>query len=385
MGGDERTRGWTADYRWLDNFWDEVVAEREGRTWILATLYDKDILLRDGLAHALAFERLGSRRDVDCTFVQAWTREREPVPRLGQDVLFIGRAKPFARSGLGLLAVWLEAKACGLFLDHDEGTTGNVVRYGKAEFARHELEGPPELWRRCDVDYGVLLFRTDGERRVAALSGLSTLGTLGLTLLLTDDRLRREFVQQVRHLAPWHERLHPEVSFEICVRIQVEGAAGLANFLNTRAFDFRVEAVAIAKGDGAQPWVQLNPQSEPELRLVPGTNGGGTVSLHGAEVRLPTRRFKLLRRLVESQRTSTADLCHYLGFANGVRGKPNGREKIHLAKLVHDLNGSLARLPLPGRRLVRFSKQAHRYVLSGVRVTIVAAPQRDERAHAKRR
>src|SRR3972149_9262182 len=114
--------------------------------------------------------------------------------------------------------------AAEAYRDPGPGRTGNSIRSRALLFSRPELVVPPEDgYRRCDRDYGVLLYRGgiegDPERRLVGIAGLSMLGTLGLTLVLTDDARRAELLRQVRRLAAWTPELRPSESFEVCVRI----------------------------------------------------------------------------------------------------------------------------------------------------------------------
>jgi hypothetical protein len=360
---------------WLEDFWDTVIAARPGRRWVVASLFEHDLNLRDALAHALLRVRL-HRRDVDYRYVRAWLPE--PGRELGEreDILFLGRTKPFTASALAPIAWRLESEARGRFRDPPDGRTGNAIRYEQRDFKRHELEAPPESYRRCDTDYGVLLVRGGDGQRVVALAGLSSLGTLGLTLVLTDDARREALADQVRRIAEDLEPDCPETA-EICVRIEVPGEQQLANFLNTLDFTFSAEAVAFSRfgADGklVQQPVWFNMASQPVLRLVPGEVGAGTVSVAGQPgVILTGARFTLLRRLVEAPEKATPEELCRLMFASAQ--KVDKGERVRLAKLVHDLNVNLRQIPgLPPGRLVRFSKREGRYVLSGVG-GVVAGP-----------
>jgi len=273
----------------------------------------------------------------------------------------------------------LESYARGRFVDPGDVTVGHSVRYEQRLFSRHELESAPGQLRRSDLDYGLLLYRRERtgetERRLVALAGLSTLGTLGLALILTDDARRRELVRQARELLPWRAELHPEESAELCVRIHVPSEEHLANLLNAAEFAFRVEAVALAPGA-----LGVQPQAEAEMVLVPDAQRqGGVLRLPGAaEVKLTRARFELLRMLVEEpSKATSSELCRRLGFASGSGKTALKRRSVRLAKLVHDLNASLHAVPgLQAGRLVRFRKKQRRYALTGARATVVRAARR---------
>jgi hypothetical protein len=368
---------WPRDYAWLEQFWSYVVGERAGRRWVVATLFDGDLLLRDAFAFVKLREQLSEHRNVHYRYVRAFTPAMGPSLAPNEDLLLLARPKPFTSSSLSLFAARLEAKACGRFLDPGNGTTGHSIRYQGRLFTRHELETPPEHFRRCDLDYGILLHRRerigDEEHRVVTIGGLSTLGTLGLTLILTDDARRAELIRQVRELAPWRPEHRPEESAEICVRIRVAGEDQLANILNHPEFiTFRVEAVAIPPDE-----VHLRDDDEVELVLLPQRQGrrGGVVRVPGAaEVKLSRARFALLRLLVEGHAPATIDELRR-GLELGGTGD---KARASLAKLVHDTNLSLRSIPgLQHSRLVRFrrSERGEGYALIGARGTLVGEPE----------
>lgn len=368
---------WRKDYGFLEHFWQEVIEERAGTSWLVSSLFDGDVQLRDGLAHALVRNRLQGRQDIRYHFTRAWFATEGLSPPATENLLFVGRPKAFTSStSLSLYAIELESNFYGQFQDFSDGTTSNTIVYDeKYFFTRHELEPHRHPYRRCDVDYGVLMCRrsrTDG-RLLVAIAGLGTLGTLGLMLILTDDERRRTFVSQVRELAPPHPDMRPEESFEICVRIAVAGDEQLASFLNDPAFIFRVDAVAVA---GAKTKVREEFGSELILTPYPGDDDrrSGTVRLPGsAPVRLPPARFALLRRLVEQPaEASPRKLMDHLANGKRVRKTLSNVERVRLAKLVHDLNINLGQIPgLQGTRLVRFDRKQNRYVLQRARGTVM--------------
>ena len=385
---------WAGNYRWLDAFWREVIAGR-GRRWVLAGLLDRDLFVRDALAHAVLRERLAHEgRDVRCQFVHPFEQNPDvdpPGPK--EDMLVVGRPKGYGRSILKPLVEPLEPP--GRFIDPDEKEFGGAVVYDGQRFRRHDLD-VPELYTRCDVDYGLLCCRRvrtrDGEHLVIALAGLSTLGTLGLALILTDDERRELLARQVRELLPWRAGLRPDLGIEICVRISVAGEQQLVRLANRLEFFFRADAVVVASRLPGRPVVQrIRTEAEPEIVLIPEKNGG-FVRLPGAgQVKLPRTRFALLRLLVERPAEATRGMLR-VHFADGGKKRrlaPGGR----LAKLVHDLNASLRTLPgLEATRPVRFKRKDARYALVGVRGSLLGArsrrssrPRRRPRTRAPRR
>lgn len=365
---------WAKDYAWLHQFWRDVVAERAKRSWVVATLHDGDISLRDGVAFDLIREQLHGR-PVRYQFVRAWTVADGDPPPPTEDVLLIGRPKPYALAGAWKPFVGALESGTRFPEKPDVRTTGNKVRFGEREFRRQELEtSPEENYRRCDVDYGILIVKEadvgGGRRRLVAFSGLSTLGTLGLTILLTDAARRAELAAEVEKVLPWRDSFRPHESVEICVRIAVAGEDQLANILNLRQFSFRVEAVAMATTRG--PRIALAPEAGPELWLIPDENGshGGRVRVSGAEdVWLTPPRFELLRRLVESPDRPTArTLCEHLSRTLGIaNGGSETAQRLRVAKLAHDLNVRLRKqVPaLAHARVVR--SKGKRYLIHGVR------------------
>jgi len=367
---------WARNYGWLDHFWRDVVAERTGRSWVVATLYAGDLHLRDGAAFALVCEQLHGRR-VRQQFVRAWSTALVPAPAPHEDVLLLGRPKPyaFAKPFRDFVTV-LESP--DRFPETNASVTGNKVRFDGREFRRQELESSPEeRYRRCDVDYGILIIKevkvAGGRRRLVALAGLSTLGTFGLAMILADEERREKLLGEVRRVLPWRSEFRPHEHVEVCVRISVDGEAQLADILNTRDFRFQVEAVAMAAPDGLQ--IGVAPEEAPQLLLIPEGNGtqGGRVRVAGApEVWLTPARFALLSRLVESPDPPTAKaLSEYIDrVAGGPNGGSEAAQRSRVAKLAHDLNARLRKdIPaLAHARLVRCKGKQYR--LHGVRGTI---------------
>src|SRR5581483_1437436 len=222
-GGGFQDYGFRPRYGFLDTFWRDVMQTRPGRQWLVCSLIDGELRARDAFALMAVKERLHERSDVTYQYVRAWAPGNDDLHLDDTDVLFLGRPKPFWTKSLSPIANLLERDMVGEFRDKSDGTTSNSVWYGGRRFQRRELEVSPEEHRRCDLDYGLLLFRTIREgnrvRRVIAFAGLSTLGTLGLTLVMTDDARRRDLLAQAEALAPWRDGLRPSESLEICVRI----------------------------------------------------------------------------------------------------------------------------------------------------------------------
>jgi hypothetical protein len=365
---------WLPHYGWIADFWKSMVADRPGRTWLVAGLFDGDLHLRDGVALANIRQRLAEEgHAVRYLYVPAFEDREGGGAEPNEDVLFVGRPKSYFRSPLSPLARALENKGSARFIDRQNGTSCKTVYFGTRVFAGHELEAPPEHYRRRDVDYGVLLCRRHWqggtERRLVAISGLSMLGTLGLTLVLTNDDRRKTLTEQVQKLADEDPTTRPDELVEICVRIAVAGEERLADILNSEEFTFRAEAVAVARGEpgpGTTPmrfWTRE--AADAEVTLIPHTKGGVMRVEGSGEIELSPARFALLRELVRNPPgVSTTDLCRTLSSGTG-----------GLAKLVHDLNRRLSRV-LPGPRVVRFQQKVQGYSLGAVRGTILEPPAR---------
>lgn len=330
------------NHGYLDTVFRDVLPERADRRWLVAVLHDDDFRLRDGRAVITLLDRLKDRGDITRHFVRAYGTDPGASPPAGTDVLFVGRPKPFASSSLSRFARHLEGKSAGRWNDPADGTTGNSIQYGDVIFSRHELPTPPEhRQRRCDRDYGLLLFRGqfdagDPLRRAVAVSGLSSFGTDCLMQVLCDDRLRAELLRQVRELASWQPEFRPEESFEICTQFQVDGEKQLADFLNRPLFHFRVVAVAVA---GGKPFVRR--PLDLELELIPAPDGGGYVRRDGSSgVAIAPLRYKLLRYLVDNPgRRKISELAKY------IYGAASEEECKRLVKLLFDTNQSLRRIP----------------------------------------
>lgn len=371
---------WKRDYRWLLNFWDDVVTDRLDRVWQLNVLHNADLWLRDAMAWGLLSERMLTRGNrFDRSYVRAWAAGTQvPVAEMAnRDLIFLGRTKAFDSSRLAPWAHALGSNMLAEFVDGFDGRAGNCVKYAGRTFQIRELDTPPGQPRRVDLDYGVIGFReTDvfGIRRLMVFSGLTTLGTLGTTLVLVDDERRAELVSQVREVAPWNPKHRPEESFEICIRFHVDGQERLANSLNDPAFAFRVEAVAIAGVD--TPYLR-----EERLDLLvhlPVMGRRGTVSLPGsAELPIKPAPFQLLSHLVRRNGEATPEeLAADLNLLQGTEDEETKkRVRGHIAKTVHDLNQALRLLPgLPPDRVVQM--RGKHYVLTGVRGVLAPAPAR---------
>jgi hypothetical protein len=343
-------------------------------------MFEGDLQLRDGLAFALIKNRLSERRDVDYRFFPAWRRATPEGWDASGNVLFLGRPKLFHASPLVDLASQLESSALGRFSDAKSGMPGDTVRYGKTPFMRREMDAPAEHYKRCDRDYGIFIHRiveVDGEpRRVAAIAGLGMLGTLGLTLVLTDDVRRAELAEQCRELRPDLAELPVDASVEFCVRIAVDGDADLANFLNRLRFDFQLQVIAV--GEETTPTILAPVGTRFTLAADLGGRGGGVLRFtpSGPTIRLTAKRFRLLQCLVGTPDAATSlHLCRILEIVPRTQKELTLAEKVRLAKLVHDVNASVRRnAPAIGDKLIRFDDKLGRYVLHRARGTLAAGP-----------
>jgi hypothetical protein len=379
----------TLDYRWLEHFWAKVVMPNPPRRWQVMSLYDLDLFLRDGIAHALIRERLHGRRDVEYRCVRAW--EKETPEQIPSDVeyLFLGRLQPYRKSRYATVVDEFEKATYGEFLDPYPGRQlGHTVTYNGRLFNRHAISESYDAapYRRSDVDYGILLLWNQNHRSRVAISGLGSLGTLCLTVILTRDSLRRRLADQARKLLPDDPTHHPEQQIELCVRCQVRDEKDLANLLPNLCalrpddercpFDFRVEAIAVKTIGGKAIKVQ---EPEPlELLVRSSRNGeeGGEVRTATTEwKKLPPARFALLRSLVEKPESSHIDgLCLLLFGSLASTEEEQKTQRVRLAKRVHDLNENLKKDVLLGSRekpIIRYQKRGERYAFAGVKARIV--------------
>lgn len=357
--------GSKADYLWLRDFWQKLIAPRPGRRWEVAFLIDGDLALRDGVAYGLIREQLHGRRDVACRYVRAWEID-DDESELGENVdfLLIGRPRLFTSPRFAPLAGRLEGNAYGRFSDRNAGRIGVAVTYGKRSFKRHEMEEQAEEYRRYDQDYGILLCRRENikgeERHLVAIAGLGILGTLGLSVILTDERRRHELTRQVQEIAPLTERHLPERHIEIGVRITVDGHKQLVSLLNNLsrgepAFTFQTEVVAVETTDGKSDIRFLAFAEMPiELRTLE------------ADLRHRPKCLALLRAILHEPDTATPNnLCLKLGFiSKGRKSPPSDQERTRLAKLIHDLNTHLkGHTKDQHSRMIRFDKKRNTYVI----------------------
>jgi hypothetical protein len=382
-GGGEMTP--FQNYFWIKDFWDGVLSQRPGSRWQVLTCYDGDTFLRDGLAHALTRERLAGRTDVEYRFAKAWdgddeTRGVEP----GIDCLFLGRPKPFYASRYHALARRLERGSRGAFVDPNNGQAGGTIQYShdgsKHLFSRRELEGSTGAFRRCYVDYGLLLYRHETEpedRRLVSIGGLSSLGTLGMAVILASDLHREKLWQQVRQFASWRPRHRAERAAELVVRIEVASEEALSRLMNgldgpngTLPFNFQAELVALATDNG-EPAVYVKNPTDLELQIQPAERGrkGGYVRVvgTGAKVKLSRCRFQLIKLLLEAPNDGTRErLAEGLGYYDPSSEKLQDKHKRRLSKLVTDANKSLEEAGLRGRkgkRPIYLKRKLGRYVL----------------------
>jgi hypothetical protein len=358
---------WPPNFDFVDDFWGDVVNDDPDRIWQINALFGADLFLRDAYAWGLLRDRLRDRgARVQYVYVRAWDADAEiPFQKMkDRDLIFLGRTKGFESTRFGPYAYALGSRMSARFVDAFDGRLGNSVQYGKRVFTQHGIEVTPDQFRRCDVDYAVLSFRVANVgfqgRRLLGIAGLSTLGTLGLTMILLDDTRRRELARQVREVCPWDAKLRPWESFEVCVRIQVDETR-LADFLNDPDFTFRVEVVTV---EGDEPRAR---DDRVELRLGKQDGRHGTVNIGRDEVRIPVRRFELLRHLVKRKGQATAEeLCADVGMRlDGASEAGDKRKRGLLAKMVHDLNHTLESIPGLPRRVIQMREK--RYVLAGVR------------------
>ena len=379
-----------ANYLWVSDWWRDGVPARQDRRWIIAALVNGDLALRDGFAYGCFLRQLEGRKDIDYRHIHAWTvggptaRSLEP----GQDVLLIGRPRPFFGSFLATCASRLEGGMAGRFVDLADGRAGDSIRYGNRIFSRHVFEESPTApYRRCDVDYAVLVHRREtinGEDRdLWCCGGIGLLGTLCNAVLLFDAVRRRRLVTQIRELAPWHPRHCPEDHFEACIRIDVRGGERLSGFLDAvtrgdrHAFDFRVDAVALGTEDGGKD-VYLREKNDPDLEIECAESGhGGRVRRcnGGTWIRVSPSRFELLRLLAEDPNNGKrqALLRHFNILGPKEDREATAQEKNRLAKLAFDLSKFLSDdrlLGSKGNRSVRLDKKADCYTLGTLRVLV---------------
>jgi hypothetical protein len=322
---------WGPDFLWIESFWDTVTASQSGRSWVVAVLHEGDIILRDAVAWALIREQFGRRLrkggvgDVDLAYVRAYAAEPEQAC---DDVIFIGRPRPYAFSRFARLAHDLESNAVGRFVDPGSGRLGDAIAYGRRSFRRHALDTVVE-YPRYDVDYAVLTYRRAkmGGHRVVAISGLSSIGTLVLAMVLTDPSSRRELRRGVCELAGKAPGLRPEETFEICIRIDVDEES-LAHFLERPRYRFTVVAVAV---DGhTEPFLEPERTRQPEFAVLEEKDGAFFVSRAGySGVRLRGHRALLLDELMEH------------GSAEPARIKELLKTGVTVTRVVHELNAAL--------------------------------------------
>lgn len=370
---------------WLRDFWDRILGSRRGRRWEVATLIDGNIFLRDGFAYSLVFHRLYGREDVGYRYVRAYMVDAgQPSLNDEDDLVFIGRPKPFMGTVLGSFVQELEGPAVGRFCDLENGERALAIQYGWQRYERRVCDEPPfGRYRRSDRDYGIFMMRQQqngaGYRTILSIGGIGSLGTLGLMVLLDDDECRRDLVTMVNDVVGWKDAHCPERHFEMCVRIEVPGRDRLDRLLHHASrrdpdlFEYGVEAVVVGSKEG-KPELFFCQQVRADLYLKRGRDGSEAgevrVGENGAWRPMAPQRFAVLLAIAEDpQRASPADLCRRLGFSSG----RESRLKNNLSKVVHDLNGDLTSQEFLGSRVtrpVRFNKREGRYFLHQISATV---------------
>lgn len=378
-------------YIWLEEPWRDAFVRIPDRRLLVAALYDKDYRLRDAYAHEILCKCLTGRSDVRYEFARAYGigPPGDPPPA-GDDFLFLGRAKPYTGSLWGEVAMRLEGRMCGRFLDPTTGLAADTIRYGKRQFTRREIDGSTPQWRRCDRDYAVFMYReeevTGDRRRLAALAGLGSLGTLLLTAALAHPPLRRQLACQARAIAPLTVRHRPNEWVEVLIGFRLRDhtyldglLARLEEVLSSRStqslteiFEAKVEVVAVSTGNDTCG-IYFNDVPDIHLELRPfgdGRRGGLLRRLDtNRAIKLPPLRAALLRELARAPEQATVEaLCRVRAGERDRRGTQGA-----LRKLVHNLNNDLERLL--DARPIRFDRKLHRYICDGVRV--VWHPQPD--------
>jgi hypothetical protein len=361
-------------------------------------LIDGDVYVRDGLAHTWLFNCLRGREDVSWRYVRAYEIDHRQSPLSpGDDLAILGRGKPIAGTALGPYVTSLEGQAAGKFLNPKTGESANTIRYGDQRYTRRFLEEPPfGPYRRCDRDYGLFMLRQHGsgndQRTIVSIGGIGSLGTLIMMFILHHDAFRRELAREIASLVRWRVYHRPEKQFEVCVRVEADGEDGLSKLLDAMSrgerdgFDYRLEVVAVGtEGGKADLFFRNEDHTDLELRI---DSDGGSVRAAGKTtwVRMAPLRFAVLQALVEDpQHTTPADVCRRLGFMAADQPERNKRQRNNLSRIIHDLNADLSSESLLGPRFtrpVRHSKKDGRYLLDGIRVTVLR-PQTEARCEGE--
>src|SRR5262249_28725344 len=131
----------------------------------------------------------------------------------------------------------LEGRMKGKFIEPAPGFPANTISYEGRRYTRREMADSTPEWRRYDRDYAVLVYRqaeVPGEpRRLAALAGIGSLGTLLLTTSLAHAPTRALLAQQARALAPLRDGVHrPSEWLEVLVGFQLREPSYLENLLS---------------------------------------------------------------------------------------------------------------------------------------------------------
>jgi hypothetical protein len=385
---------YTFDY--LDNPWRDLFERDPNRRWLVGSPIDFDYNLRDAYAHYVVRSQLTARPDVRYVYSRAYGISppgNPPAP--GDDHLYLGRPKLHMGSLWGDPARLLEGQMYGRFLDPPTGQVADTIRYGSRLFTRRHILGSTLLWRRYDRDYAVLMYREQqfhGEgRRLAALAGVGSLGTLLLSAALAHPLLRRQLAHQARAVAPLTIRHRPTESIEVLIGFHLRQPTDLDVLLMrldeilasptsvswTDTFEAKVEVVAVSTGNG-QHAVFFNDLPGIALELSPlgeGRQGGllRRLDTNGA-IELTWLRTAVLREMaLEPEQASIEALCRVLDRERPP-GKAPRKPREALRKQICDLNRDLQRLQLDDDP-IRYDRKVRRYIYHNVRVIWRPQPQ----------
>src|SRR5690348_11897310 len=123
-------RDWRTNYGFLDSFWDEVVAKRKDRKWLIVVLHDGPLFPRDAFAFWRLSARLRDREDIEFRFVRAFDPHGDAIKLDNYDILFVGRPRPVDHPSLAPYAKFLERNLTGKFRESPHGTNSDSVWYG---------------------------------------------------------------------------------------------------------------------------------------------------------------------------------------------------------------------------------------------------------------
>jgi hypothetical protein len=319
-----------SDGKWQDlGFLESVM--RTGMTphdtarSIIVVGFDGEMQMRDAAAFALALVDHHRHGGTSFRFVRANSRTAFERQFDARTIHFFGREEMFRSSEFGLVSSCLHEKTWGRYPIPRNREPVDFIRYGDLPFSRHQIDEAPGQ-RYFERDYGLLIYHPieiDGTRYgVWNECGFGTMGTGLLAKILYEPVLSRILRRQAEALVRSFHGMHPELGFELAVRISVSDREKLDRLLDCVAvpvseetvdklpFQFAAELAAIAQADGTP---KIWTSSAPSVEMRPNGDLGGWIAMGRWQKKLPKKCYDLVGQLNgRRDGVSRSDLCRVL-------------------------------------------------------------------------